>query len=293
MSNASRNSASMLHVLALAAAVLTPADVLAAQPACEAPITLDLSVPRPALPVTVAGKPVRAVLDTGAVTTIVGYADADALHLKREGDLPAEFQRLPGTAGGYATTLPGVVVGGLALGDIHALAMAPLLPGYAVVLSPNAFGERLLILDLATATLRACDRAEGVPQGETSPYDPGPLSIPTLRVQIGAQVLAAHLDTGSPMALALPMRFAQTLALEGPLVPAGMAHSHTGPAPIFKARLAEDVRVGPLHLPRPEVLFTDAVPEPNVGTTLLRRLTITLDPKGRRTWAAEAVHGPA
>ena len=84
------------------------------------------------------------------------------------------------------------------------------------------------------------------------------------------------------------MRFSESLKLAGPLLPAGRARSHQGEYPVFKARIEGRLRVGPLTLEDPEVRFTDVVPMPNVGGALLRKMVITIDSAGRRSWAQPA-----
>ena len=61
-----------------------------------------------------------------------------------------------------------------------------------------------------------------------------------------------------------------------------------GEMPISRAKLKGRVQVGPVTLDSPDAMFTDVIPNANVGSKLLRQMVITIDPSGKRSWATVA-----
>lgn len=268
----------------------TPANARAAA-SCTA-IPLDLSGPRPMVSVAMNGKPaVKAIFDTGNMSTVVDLNQADALGLVRSGPLK-EFNT-PGAAG-YQTLLKGVKIGDLAIGDLSAAAMPSMIPGTAAVVGPSSFGDRYVTVNLASSQLRICPRTRAYrPVGVGEPYTAPPVVLPAIRVRLGSETIAAHIDTGSPLALSFPMKYADTIKLSEPLKKIGVARSHFGEKPIFAAKIAGTVKVGDLVLDNPKAFFSDVVPNPNVGGELLRRLRITIDPVSKVAWTSALPAGPA
>ena len=253
---------------------------------CTSPVPLDLTGPRPVVTVTnAAGVEGKALFDTGAMATVVEMQQAERLGLKREGPLRPPFA---GHGDGYQSSIHGMRMGDVPVPDGPVAVLTTMLPDFAAVLSPQTFTGRLVRLDFAAATLTICPAALAHGLGEGTPYVSGPFALPAIPLVVGGQKIAAHIDTGSPIELMFPMRFAKTLPLAGPLVSGGKARSHDGEHPIFKSRIKGSVKVGQLTLEDPEIRFSDVVPMPNVGGALLRRMVITIDPAGKRSWAQAA-----
>lgn len=248
-------------------------------------IPLDLSGPRPVVQLTVNGGPQqRAVFDTGATSTIVNIDSASALGLRNEGPLLAPFDRAH-AGSGYQSTLRGAVLGGRALPPLSVPVMTSPLRDAVAIFSPNTFAGELVTLDFATAELRIAPKsARTMPPGESYGYSAPPFALPTMPVHIGDQTFAAHLDTGSPVGLLLPLAYSEQVPLDGPPEQIGVARTHAGEMPIYRARILGQITVGPLLLDNPEVRFTDVVSNVNVGMALLRQLVITLDPAEQRVW---------
>jgi hypothetical protein len=275
----------IIRALAVLASTLA-AQAHAQDAGCSAAVPLDLSGPRPVVTLTTrTGVEARALFDTGAMATVIDVAQAERLGLAREGPLGPPFA---GHGEGYSSSIRGMRIGAITLPDGPVSVLPSLLPQFAGVLSPQTFAGSLVRLDLAAATLTICPVSLADSLGAATPYVAGPFALPAIPIVAGGATIAAHIDTGSPMALAFPMRFAATLPLAGPPAPAGRARSHIGEHVLSRARIQGSVRVGPLTLENPEVHFTDAVPGPNVGGALLRRMVIVIDPAGRRSWALAA-----
>ncbi len=273
-------------ILALVSAVRIGFPANARAQSCVS-VPLALGGPRPALSIGLADDiTATAIFDTGALATTIGLDAAPALGLERSGPLLPPYDRF---GAGYQTVLRRLRIGTIELGDVSAPVVPAMLPGYAAIVSPTIFGDRLVTIDLSHARLDVCDRgARALPSGLGDPFGGPPFGLPTIAVKAGSLSVQAHIDTGSPMALAFPMRYAAMLPLSEPLRQIGTARSHAGSAPLYAARIRGDVKIGSLTLDDPEVRFTDVLPEPNIGAPLLARLRITIDSAARRSWA-EAV----
>lgn len=254
-----------------------------AAPPCTA-IPLDLSGPRPALMMAMNGRaPMKALFDTGAMATSVDLGRARALGLSNAGPLKPPFSDHGLT--GYQTRLKRVSIGGMAIGDFDAPAMPTMVPGIVATVGPSVFGQRYVTLDFAKSELRVCPRnAANRPLGAGEPYTAPPVILPAIAVVAGTTRVAAHIDTGSPLGLFFPMRYAASFTLSEQLKKVGMARSHFGEQPIYQSRIAGPVKVGAVTLDSPQVHFSDVVPEPNVGVALLRQMNITIDPVAKRAW---------
>jgi hypothetical protein len=248
-------------------------------------VPLDVSGPRPMVTVQMNDRaPIKAIFDTGNMSTTVDLNQAAGLGLVKSGPLK-EFNQ-PG-ATGYQTFLKHVKIGDVAIGTLNAAALPGMMPGVAAVIGPSAFGNRYVTIDLARSQLRICPRtAANRPVGPGEPYTSPPVVLPAVRVAAGAQSLSAHIDTGSPLTLSFPMKYAEIFKLAEPLKKIGVARTHFGEKPLYSARIAGPVQVGALTLDSPQAYFSDVVPGPNVGGEMLRRFTMTIDPVGKLAWTA-------
>jgi hypothetical protein len=259
-----------------------------AQATCRPSIALDASGPRPTVAITVAnGAGGTAIFDTGAIGAIVDPQFAGTFGLANEGPLRPPFDRMPGS-GHYRSTLRGLRLGGILVGDVEVPVVPTPLPGIAAILSPRIFAGRLVELDLGAGRMRLCDKAGLAALGPGTPYTEGPFALPAITVTVGDATVTAHIDSGSPIGLSFPMRFATQFPLTAPMVQRGSARGHNGVSPVYIAHISGTVRVGALTLTDPEVSFSDVMTMPNVGAPLLRQLIVTLDPDGQRSWARAA-----
>jgi hypothetical protein len=248
-------------------------------------VALDMSGPRPGVMLRIGDGPsLPAIIDTGAMATSINIERAAELGLRNEGPLDptyaAHFSR------GYRSTLRGATLGGIALPDTPVVVLPSITPDKVAVFSPAVFAGRLVRLDLAAGEMRILENTPtNRPPGPALAYSDEEFSLPVVSLEIGDQTIYAHIDTGSPSALSFPVRDAQRFTLVAPLREVGRATGHTGTDfPVYRARISGNVRVGPLVLHEPDALFHDAVPRANVGMALLRRLVITIDPRGRQLW---------
>lgn len=237
------------------------------------------------------GPPAPMVFDTGTSGNALDTPYAELIGAKRSG----EAQVIDGATGravegAFDTILPQVSLGGIAVGDQETSVYPRHAFNEAGIVGPNAFGGRLVMMDLGRSRIYVRPRTEdALPRGTAHPYmeREGGVFMPSVPIQLPgfAAAVPAMTDSGNDGELGLPLEMAERLPLEGPLVEAGRAVSVSGSQPIYEARVAGDVVIGPLRLSRPRVHFKGRVP--NIGASLLRRMLLVYDPEGRRTWILE------
>jgi hypothetical protein len=82
----------------------------------------------------------------------------------------------------------------------------------------------------------------------------------------------------------LPLEIADRIPLKAPLTPAKPARMAGGEHAAYTSRIDGVVRIGPITLVDPDVTFIEQFHYANVGFSLLKDLTIVLDPAEKRSW---------
>lgn len=273
-------------VSALAALTLTFAA------AADAPIIpLDVAGPRPTAQLTVgAHPPVTVIFDTGAGGTVLLPEFAAKLDLPNEGPVQVGSPAGGTPRQGYRTTIPSARLGGAALTNARAVVVDLGLPleGIAGVMSPNVFSGSLVRFELKQSRVVVAPKTpETTPAGDVYPYGGGH-ALPAATIDVAGVKVEAHIDTGNGRGLALPFELSKQVKLKTPLAPAKDIRMVASAHKAYTATIAGTVRVGPLALTDPEVVFVEGVPMANVGFSVLKELTVVLDPKDRRTWLLRA-----
>jgi hypothetical protein len=283
-----------LRSAGIALAACLGAAVAAAQaPADPDVVPLDLSGPRPIAMLSVgAGPPARVIFDTGASGNVIDIEYARAAGLPDEG--PAAVHAPAGQPmQGFRTVIAEGRLGNASIAGARAVALeTPTLRHLEVrgVFGPSTFSGRLVHLDLARGEIRITDKNPGsIPAGPSSPYSGGLGQLPGLpgiAVDIAGTSFDAHIDTGHPGLLMMPLSMASRVPLDGELRQAARPARFADGVPrnLFEGRIRGTVRVGPLTFENPEVRFMDGLNRVNVGMTALRGMTLVLDPAERRSW---------
>jgi hypothetical protein len=120
------------------------------------------------------------------------------------------------------------------------------------------------------------------PDGKTVLAYEAPMGIPVLPITIAGQVFEAHLDTGAPSGISVPLESAETLPLEARPVEAGKARTVNSEMTLYTATLKGNAQLGGFTFENPELTFNDKLPFVNIGSGLLSRFTMTLDRENKR-----------
>lgn len=277
----------------LPAALAAPAQTHSSAATAVETIPLDMSGPRPIAQLEIgSGAPVPVIFDTGASGNVMDMDYARSIGLPDDG--PAAVHTPTGTPmQGFRTRIAQGRLGNAALNDVRAVALPmPATRALSVqgVFGPGTFSGRLVHLDLARGEIRVTARTPDlIPAGPASPYTGGDgrrPGLPGISVEIAGRTFDAHIDTGHPGVLMMPLAMARQVPLDGELRQAARpARFADGvPRPLFEGRIRGIVRIGPLTLENPEVRFMDGLQHVNVGVQALRGLTVVIDPAERRSW---------
>lgn len=194
--------------------------------------------------------------------------------------------------GAYQTHLNDVSIGGISVGDQLASVYPRSAVNEAGIVGPNAFGRRLVMMDLGRSRLYVRPlTVDAEPIGPAQPYmvrDAG-VKMPSAEVHLPGLTTEAMLDSGNDGDLSLPLDMADRLPLRNRPIEVGRAVSASGSQPVYEAELVGVLNIGPLALTNPTLQFKGRVP--NVGAGILKRLVIVLDPTGEKSWVLRP--GPA
>ncbi|WP_066711708.1 MULTISPECIES: aspartyl protease family protein [Sphingomonas] len=232
-----------------------------------------------------AGEPVPMVFDTGSDGNTIDPVLVRRHRLRRSGTAievdgtSGRTRRLP------MVRIPGVRLGGLAVGTIEA-AVSPFDPDDAVgIISSEIFTDSLVAVDLARSQVRLTPRTTATPPaGPATSYVGG---IATIALVLpGGSSIPAHVDTGYDAALSLPVAMMRTVPLYEPAKVVGSYTSISNSGEVWGGRIRGTIRIGPLTLHDPEVSFLGDIA--NIGLPLIRQVTLVLDPAGKRSWVLPA-----
>jgi hypothetical protein len=259
-------------------------------------IVLDLAGPHPTAQLFVGSRsPVTVIFDTGAGTNIVGTALATTLGLPNNGVIAVGSPGATAPLNGFLTVIPFARLGDAVIDNTQAVAidLPMLLPGIAGVISPNSFSGRLVRFEFARGRAIVMDRTKDrMPEGPGDPYG-GEMGhpLPAAQIDLAGTRFIAHLDSGSHFALCLPFEISKQVPLRGKLVAIEPIRMTGATHAAFRATIAGTVRIGPLTLSDPDVIFEEGVPIANVGIRILREMILVLDPEAKRSWMlpAEAI----
>ena len=281
--------------LAFAAALAALAPAATAQsPAPRSVVPLDLSGPRPIAMLSVGSNPpARVIFDTGASGNVIDLDYARSVALPDEGPAAVHTPAGGPSMQGFRTTIANGRLGDVPLSNARAIALpSPAMRQLQVqgIFGPGTFSGRLVHLDLARSEIRITDKTpDSIPAGPSSPYSDGGdrrPGLPGIAVDIAGRSFDAHIDTGHPGVLMMPLAMANQVPLDGELrqAPRPARFADGVPRNLFEGRIRGTVRIGPVTLENPEVRFMDGLQRVNVGMQALRGLTLVLDPSERRSW---------
>lgn len=226
--------------------------------------------------------PFPAVFDTGTNGNLVDLGLARSLGLPNTGPSPSVDGSTGKPVPGHDTFIKDARLGGVAIADARATALAYDQPDEIGIFGPNSFPEHFVEMDGPGSRLVLTPRSDdNAPAGTALPYQAD--RLPAVVLDFGALRLPAKLDSGNDSALILPMRYKDQVALQAEPVRIGYAISAAGRQPIFSARLQGSLCVGPLRLEHPEVRFMEGGTA-NIGLGILRRLRVVYDDTGKRAW---------
>jgi hypothetical protein len=242
---------------------------------------------RPAVDVRVNGQgPFLFLIDTGAS----GAARADVTLVQRL-RLRSGGTTQTSDAGGASANIDRVVldrveVGGMRTDGVQAYSRsynsASYLPRIDGILGFDFFRDVLLTLDYPHAQVRMTRGALPPADGRTVLDYQLVEGQPAISVRIGSRSIQVLLDTGNIRALDLPSDSLRTLPMSSYPRIVGNSSSVSGTVTLREVTLAEPLIIGQYRFENPQVTFADEFHEGNLGSTILRNFTVTIDQRNRR-----------
>ena len=177
--------------------------------------------------------------------------------------------------------IPDVALGGMRVGTIRAVALDYDRDDAMGIISSEMFAGRLLMIDLAHNRATLLDKATAaLPAAPATPYV-GALPATLLTLPDGT-TLPAELDSGYNAPLSLPVAMLGRVRLAAPAKVVGRFHSINSDGDVMGGRIEGPVKIGPITLDSPDVVFLGDVA--NVGLPVIRRGRLLLDSANHRSW---------
>jgi DNA-binding transcriptional ArsR family regulator len=243
---------------------------------------------RPVVEVEIDGAgPYPLVLDTGGVGLMIEADLADELHLPIVGE--SRVSSPLGSSGGVEVRQGQIERLTLGTAVLESLRVdlwngAPLFPGTNPprgIFGITLLREALVTLDLSSGRLllergTLPETGAGIVDVES---DQG---LPVIPLDVAGTVLWAHLDSGNPGLLHLPLERRGEFPLRSPPIPTGRARTVDAELTVYSATLSGSVHLGGVRFDNLEILLIEGTPWANVGVDLLRRFVIVLDQRRMR-----------
>jgi predicted aspartyl protease len=278
----------LAYVFLVASCAGAPKQVSPVLAAAAAPVQttapLDLSSGRPMVAITFpGGQSGQFILDTGSQGAVLTQSAADKLKLEIIGEA-----LLGSPAGGtplkvFVVNLGDLVLAGAPASKTEAVVVADqTLPANAGmgVLAPTQWGNKVVTIDLAANTMTMSPNAPNAIQT----WQPISLRNQTVaEIEVAGEKLSAHIDTGNPRGVVLPLAMAKTLGVDHKLTPTEAIRTVDASTPAFKAPVDAQISVGGVNISVSEITFSGAG-QANIGVKALNGHSLVLD-NPRRRWA--------
>lgn len=253
-------------------------------PASQSAITVPYTLPHgyQTVDVMINGQgPFPFVFDTGAGDTMITSALKDTLQLDISGK---DIASSP--AGGQSFEVEQVTIATIGLNEakVHDLQASVIdfgPPGISGVIGPSMFKDfGRVSIDFLSREINIGGTTQIWPNKTWIPFgDNAPLLDLTLT--IGNAQIPAHIDSGQPGGLALPIKYKSQLPLSGPVKVVGKARTVDREFEIYSAPIEQSIQLGDATLTLTEVNLFD-VPYANIGHKALENLYLEIDWKNER-----------
>jgi hypothetical protein len=155
------------------------------------------------------------------------------------------------------------------------------------VLGAKVFKEFLLTIDYSSSKIKLTKGSLPTPDGKTILPLGEADGIYTISLNLGGKPLEAHLDTGSPMGLIMPLRESKKLQLDSEPKLVGKAKTLHNTIEVYQAMLKGEISLGSHKLER-NITFFDKFETANLGNGVLRQFEVTLDLAQKRVQLKKA-----
>lgn len=240
--------------------------------------------------------PIPVLFDTGANGLMIDVGIAKSLGLKR---VPNHITKVvDGSTGNSFETfdyiMPDISIDGMKVGDRQVNGYPWIEDNAVGIFGPDLFRGQVMLLDLPGSRVRVFDKASFImPRHAPTPYlgERGnalpavEIVLPSTSGGVPAPAVRAKLDTGNNNQLNLPVEYINRLPLMRPPTVVARTTSTSGSRDTMGSQIIGTVKIGPVSLSDPEVIFDGLTP--NVGLPVIRRLHVLLDPAAEQGWVLD------
>jgi len=263
-----------------------PPSIFAREATSVATFDMKLMGGRPLLDIMLNGRgPYTFFMDTGAAHSVLDAGLAQQLELPIAGSMQMGSPLGTGEIEVDLVSLSSVAAGNLVFENqqMALLDLAGMMPGGQMplgVLSYRLFAGHLLEFDYPHQKMRIYEG--GLPAANGRDIFAFDTPIPSIPVSLAGQVFDMHLDTGSPSGFTLPLAAAASLPLRSE--PEVVGHGRTVDADfaVLGAKLDGSAVIAATAIETPTLRFIDGAPVGNVGSEMLARFVVTIDPTHSR-----------
>ena len=226
--------------------------------------------------------PALFMLDTGGSDGVFTRAYVDSAGLRS-----GEPQELRSPLGGNVEMVDTAVYDSIAFGDLTLSGRSALIieegrfpvPGGNGVVSLNPFRDYIVEFDLGASELRVVS-APGTSVATWLPH-PEDATFLSLDLEVAGETIPAHIDSGNPGMITLPLEFAEHLSLEGELREAGRFRTVDAERIFYEGTLLAPIDIGGIMYAPETVRFAE-LPFANIGSAVLMNWVLVIDGPGER-----------
>ncbi len=224
------------------------------------------------------------ILDTGAKNIIIDATLAFELNLtevgKAQTGAPGNLQTMDVPIFNASS----VSVGGFEIADNNLTGMDLSMLGNAPGTPRGVFpfwslGDGLISLSLSQNQVTV-DPEGSLKKGENGAVELNstpPTLFPEFAIELSGKTFMAHLDTGSPGAITLPLEWKDRLSFSDEPKVVGKAVLMGEEREVWMATLEGTAKIGAIEVENPKVMLLERIPGANIGSQFLRNAVIEVD----------------
>ena len=244
-------------------------------------IPLDLSTQRPVLELMINDTgPYKFIFDTGSSTNVIDQELANKLGLEVIGEDPLQTPGSDNKLMSKRVLVSKIALSGIEISEevvMNTVAIRNLV-SVDGVLSPNALSDYLITLDYPNSELILSSDELNTADKDVIAFIQKNNTI-NFNVFVNGNELEAHLDSGNPGGIDLPLSIKDKLNFKREPAEDGIINTPVTSFKKWKATLDGDIKIGDVNYTNPDVNLIEGFQFVNLGYHIIKDLRITIDNK--------------
>lgn len=247
----------------------------------EIVIPMDMTSHRPIVELTIDGKgPYKFIFDTGSSTNVLDKKLSQEFGFKVIGEDSLKTQGTSNRLISQRVSVPNVHFPGTDISkdvEMNVVDLRAMLP-IDGVLSGIFFDEYLVTMDYPSSILILTIGELDKNDDDVTAIIENPRVL-SYNLDVGGNIIEAHLDTGSPGGFSLPYSMKDQLTFKEELREGGEIRTPVATYKPWHARIAGNIKLGNVTYENPEVVLVEAFEYANLGYAVVKDLRTTIDRK--------------